>query len=172
MSYRNLVGERYGRLVVIDRSMNAGQAIRRRAVWRCVCDCGKEVIVRGDNLRHNHTQSCGCLHKERVSIAKTTHGALKGGMVFALYNTWRNMRNRCYNSRTPQYKWWGGRGIEVYWFWKEDYCIFRDWAIGAGYSVGKELHRLDNDGNYEPTNCRWVDKSEHLAIHHQLRGGE
>lgn len=127
--------------------------------WRCVCDCGNSVVVGRNNLVNGHTKSCGCLkHKE---AANKTHGQ----STTRLYYVWRNMLNRCYNEKVMDFPNYGGRGIEVCQEWKGSFQTFSDWAFANGYdSTAKRgeytLDRIETDGNYEPSNCRWATEKE------------
>lgn len=143
-------GMRFGRLTVIER---AGSNKKGNAVWLCLCDCGRYTKVRGNSLRNGQTQSCGCLAKETLGNRKMTHGGTKD----SLYTIWKSMKQRCDNSMNPAFKNYGGRGIAVCKEW-HDYDSFRKWALQSGYSQGLEIDRVDNNGDYEPDNCRWVTR--------------
>lgn len=149
----NLTGEKYGRLFVLRR---IGSDLRGNALWLCKCDCGKEATVYGYNLKNNHVQSCGCLKKERSATAHTKHG---------LYNTRLHkirdgMIQRCHNPNSHAYKWYGMRGITVCQEWRNDFQSFFEWAMTNGYSEELTIDRIDVNGNYEPSNCRWVTMKE------------
>lgn len=159
---RNLIGQRFGRLVVVgiadDHITNSGKHVKR---WRCICDCGNETIVRHGELVNGHTTSCGCYHKEIIGNINRTHGLSHKSH---LYSVWKGMKDRCYREKCKSYKNYGGRGISVCDEWRNDYKAFHDWAIANGYeekmtSGGKNIlsiDRINNDGNYEPSNCRWT----------------
>lgn len=120
--------------------------------WVCKCECGNKIIVRGNNLKFG-TKSCGCLKKENGKKQLTTHGLY----YTRLHRIWNNMKNRCNNINIKDYKNYGGRGIKVCNEW-EDFKPFYKWAINNGYGDNLTIDRINNDGNYEPNNCRWVTR--------------
>ena len=152
MKLIDLVGCRFGRLLVIKKYGHNGKAV----TWLCKCECGSEVIVRGDSLRKGATQSCGCIHREQLIDRNSTHG-LCGQR---LYNIWGCMVQRCYNSKTPCYDRYGGRGVTIYDEWRNNFQAFYDWAMTHGYKDGLTIDRIDNDEGYFPDNCRWITAKE------------
>lgn len=143
----DLVGRRVNHLVVISRE---GRDKNRNSLWKCRCDCGKEILVRGFTLRSHDIFSRGCENKRCI-----THGESKT----KLYHVWQGMKNRCSNSNYHQYYLYGGRGISVCDEWM-DYIVFKEWALSHGYQLGLTLDRINTDGNYCPENCRWVTQKE------------
>ena len=144
---KDLTGNRFGRLVVLNKSQNGK--------WLCLCDCGNKKEILTHSLTSGKTQSCGCLQKERVSTTNSKHHA-RGTR---LHNIWLGMRNRCNTPTHVRYYRYGGRGIKVCEQWGE-FINFRDWALSHGYKDNLTLDRIDNNGNYEPSNCRWVTYKE------------
>jgi len=159
MAY-DLVGQRFGRLVVIEL---CGSDKGKNRLWRCKCDCGNEKITNTHNLRSGDTQSCGCLRSEIVRDRMITHGHNCNRTRERLYGVWSGMITRTSNPNSTNYKYYGGQGISICKEWL-DYEVFRQWALENGYNENAEygrctLDRIDYTGNYNPDNCRWVDMS-------------
>lgn len=151
----DIKGKRFGKLTVLDYAYSKAC----RTYWKCKCDCGKERIALGKNLMNRNILSCGCLR------GKSTKHNLSGN---TLYNVWEGIKKRCYNTNTNEYKNYGGRGIIVCKEWCNDFKKFYDWAMVNGYKEEKlpsgknkyQIDRIDVNGNYEPSNCRWVTSKE------------
>ena len=143
----DLTDKTFGYLTVIERdgSNNDG-----RAMWLYRCKCGKEKIAMGKDLREGKITSCGCMRGK----LNRTHNKSKT----KLYKVWKSMRKRCNNKNGTGYKNYGGRGIKVCKEWQKDFVIFYKWAIDNGYKENLSIDRINNDGNYEPLNCRWADR--------------
>lgn len=145
----NLVGKRFGKLTVISREPNNKW---RETTWLCECDCGGETITTGKHLRSGHTTSCGCIRLQKA----TKHGHYKD----RLYRIHNNMIQRCHNENNKDYNRYGARNISVCDEWKNNFQAFYDWAINNGYRDDLTLDRINNNGNYEPLNCRWATMKE------------
>lgn len=153
-----MTGQRFGRLYV--DSLAGKTALKRGRpayLWHCVCDCGNEVDVIGDYLRAGNTSSCGCLKREMVAEKNYKHGKAQRGNVSPIYYVWETIIKRCENPRYHAYKDYGHRGITVCAAW-HDIDAFEKWAIANGWKKGLDIDRIDNDGNYEPGNCRFVTR--------------
>ena len=153
----DMTGQTFGKLKVIAESheryiMTNGKEV----VWICKCECGKIVHIRGSQLRNGHHKSCGCFKGEYCRKTQLRHG----WSGTHLHSIWSSMKQRCNNPNDPKYSDYGGRGISVCKEWNDSFETFKNWAIANGYEDGKghdcSIDRVDNDGNYEPGNCRWT----------------
>ena len=152
MKLIDLTGQRFGRLTVIKRN----GSIDHHAAWKCICDCGKVTTVNGKWLRSGKTTSCGCYHNELLAKRSTTHGMSKT----RLYRIWHDMKNRCFYEKDKKYSYYGGRGITICNEWKDNFEKFKAWAVANGYKENLTIDRINNNGNYDPSNCRWVTMKE------------
>lgn len=152
MKSEEMIGKRFGRLSVlkIDHRKNG------KAYFLCACDCGGHPVIEISQLKSGKTKSCGCLRREIA--AKRTH--IHGGRRTRLYKTWSNMISRCVTPTDPHYPSYGARGIRVCDEWRHDFAAFRDWALSKGYTDNLTIDRKDNDGDYKPSNCQWITRSE------------
>lgn len=148
----DLVGSTFGRLTVLGA---APRARNGKARWACRCACGKSAVSVGTNLRSGHTASCGCVKRERVSRANKTHG-LAGTRP---YKIWSGMHQRCHNPKSNSYHYYGARGISVCEEWGTFEGFLR-WLETSGYADDLSIDRVNNDGDYEPSNCRWATPLE------------
>lgn len=149
---QDLTGMRFGRLTVISRAENDKNGSPR---WNCLCDCGNSIISYGSSLRYGDAKSCGCLARELTKERNTTHGLSKS----KLHRVWANMKDRCENEFSKPFPHYGGRGIKVCEKW-HDFMSFYEWAMSNGYTDGLSIDRINVDGDYEPSNCRWATQKE------------
>lgn len=151
--FNDLTGQKFGQLTVLSAT---GKTNQGTYIWACLCDCGKESIVRSDHLTGGKTKTCGCLRDENARKRMTKHGKYKSPE----YAAWHGMQSRCYNdgSSSPRYKY---RGIKVCDRWLESFDNFYA-DMGDKPSSKHSLDRIDNDGNYTPENCRWATASQQL----------
>lgn len=154
----DISGKRFGRLVALKLSEKRSG---RKTYWECRCDCGNIKTVRTDSLKSGLIKSCGCLKKEQDKInLPNGQGRVKHGLSRErLYHIWLGMLSRCENDSNSRYQSYGGRGIKVCDTW-HDVEKFRDWAINNGYKETLSIDRIDVNGNYEPSNCRWATIKE------------
>lgn len=154
----DLIGRKFGRLTVIERAKNAKGGKSR---WLCRCSCSEqnEVIVIGTDLTRGHTQSCGCFMREQSKKYNIKHGKV----YTRLYMTWKNMKNRCNNPNSDDYRIYGAEGKTVCpeWLDKENGFInFYNWSMANGYRADLTIERIDGTKGYSPDNCRWTTAKE------------
>ena len=147
---------KYGMLTPIK---STDERYNNEVVWEFQCDCGNIKVVRADALISGATKSCGCIKKEQDKTNLTANHRHKMSGT-RIYETWQDMKRRCYNKQNARYDRYGGRGIKVCEEWLNNFQSFYDWAINNGYSDDLTIDRIDNDGNYEPSNCRWSTVKE------------
>lgn len=154
----DLTGQTFNKLTVIKRVENNKKATK----WLCKCKCGNYVEVQGSNLKNEHTKSCSCYfyEQERKRIGENNPYYKHGKTKSRLYEIWRGMKKRCYLHSHIYYKNYGGRGITICNEWLENFMNFYSWAIANGYKDDLSIDRINNNGNYEPNNCRWATAKE------------
>ena len=151
-NFKDISGQKFGRLTALYKLHNA----KGRTKWLCVCECGNLTYVDVYSLQSGNTKSCGCLHKELASKQLTTHGK-SHSRLYTIYNL---MKRRCYNVKDKRYKDYGARGIAVCDEWKDNFQAFYDWSMENGYNDNLTIDRVNNNGNYEPNNCRWTTRKQ------------
>lgn len=160
----DVIGQVFGRLTVVAiRRLPVGKIDRTMASVKC--DCGAEKTVKLDLLKRGKTRSCGCLQKELASARRTTHGLSS----HPLHVVWVGMIGRCHNKGNSKFKQYGERGISVCGEWRNDFQSFYDFSIKNGWHFGLQIDRIDNNGNYQPSNCRFVTCKENMANTRLLR---
>lgn len=156
---KDITGQKFGRLTVLNRTESTSIA-NREVKWMCKCDCGNYKAVFGGELRSGNTSSCGCFKIESIKRVNTTHGncTRKNGQTTE-YKSWSGMKERCYNKNNNNYPDWGGRGITVCDRWLHSFNNFLE-DMGKKPTTKHSIDRINNDGNYEPSNCRWAEKKQ------------
>ena len=148
----DLTGQPFGRLIVIRE---CGRAKNGGVLWLCKCECGREVVVSGDNLRRENTKSCGCLRLERITTHDCAHEPW--------YSTYKAMMQRCGHwegASERQLNDYRDRGITVCELWQKSPLDFGEWLLAHGWREGLQIDRIDNDKGYSPDNCRVVTCKE------------
>ena len=152
-STKNHVDLKYGKLTVWSQWVTAP---KYRLMGFCKCDCGREKIVRISHLVDGAIVSCGCVSRENTRRINLSHGQCRKNHM---YDVWKSMKQRCVNPKNWGYHNYGGRGINVCDRWMES---FENFISDVGYppSPGMSIDRINNDGNYEPSNIRWATRKE------------
>lgn len=152
----NLIGRRFDRLEVLGA---AGTSSHGKSLWLVCCTCGSSpFVVIGSQLTFGKTRSCGCLQQESVIARNTDHGAAVRGDLLPEYRIWAHIIDRCTNPRNKMWSYYGGRGITVCDRWRNFKLFYAD--MGSRPSDTHSIDRKNNNGNYEPDNCRWATSYE------------
>lgn len=152
----DLTGQRFGRLVALKWVSTNNQG---NSEWLCRCDCGNNIVVNSQRLKIGKTKSCGCLASE-LTIKRNKDNSKYETRNNRIYRIYYGMKSRCYNKNDNHYPGWGGRGIRICNEWLNSFDNFQTWALSNGYSEKLSIDRINNDGNYEPSNCRWATAKE------------
>lgn len=147
---KDIVGKRFGKLVVLDEYIKSESP--RGTKWKCLCDCGNETFVYRGKLTIGHTKSCGCTNRK-----------YKGLSNHKLYSVYANMKDRCYNESNHAFHNYGGKGIKLCQEWYDDFIVFYNWAMSNGYKEGLTIERVNSKKDYCPENCEWITKSENTT---------
>lgn len=162
MNNQDMIGKRYGRLIVISQASNNKN---KTIEFDCICDCGNKCKANKYRLLNGQKQSCGCLHKEQLTERNKNTAKYKGessteyDRILRIYGA---MKHRCYNKNDERYNDYGGRGIIICDEWLNDYFKFKEWALNNGYKDNLSIDRVNVNGNYEPSNCRWCTQKEQM----------
>lgn len=155
----DLVGQQFSELTVIkfDQELSTN---KKENYWICKCNCGNEEFfsVSGHKLRSGKKQRCQLCTNKKISESQKQHGM----KYTKIYSLWNSMKQRCDYPKTNGYDNYGGRGIKVCEDWKNSFVEFYEWSLNHGYIEGLSIDRIDNYGNYEPNNCRWVTNKEQM----------
>ena len=151
-AFNNLTGKKFGKWTVLERVENSNSKQTR---WLCQCDCGEKGIVHADSLKNGRSASCGCLKAQKLSLRAKTHGQSNTPE----FTSWVSMLSRCYNPNRDVYPYYGGRGITVCDRWKDSFENFYT-DMGPRPEKNFSIDRINPDGNYEPSNCRWATTVE------------
>lgn len=150
-SFKDFSGLKFNNLTVLEP---IGQDYRFKTIWKCKCDCGAITNVISSDLKNGRKKSCGCL-KLKTSSEEYNYKNQK-----RLYTIYYGMKARCYKPTSPKYKDYGARGITICQEWLDSFKAFCKLAYANGYAPDLSIDRIDNDGNYEPANCRWANSKQ------------
>ena len=160
----NLVDKRFGKLVVLSFEEKPDK--KRNIVWNCKCDCGNLTQAVSSELKSGRKRSCGCLHSEVVSETSAKHGHTRNKKFSPTYISWASMLTRCKNKNASNFKHYGGRGISVCGRWES----FENFLEDMGERPeGKSIDRINVNGNYEPSNCKWATQTEQVANRRKMK---
>lgn len=166
-----LTGQQFGYLKVLREVERPAYATRRQrcSFWLCLCECGKQAIFPGGDLNSGNNKHCGCKTHELFVKAHLTHGHATGGKLSSEYYSWQGMIARCTNPKNKAYRHYGGRGIEVCERWRFSFETFLS-DMGRKPNPSLTIERINNDGHYEPANCKWASRSEQMRSRWKAMG--
>lgn len=162
--FTDLVGKNFGYLTVLKKT---NKKCATSIIWLCKCRCGNLIEVPTSRLKSGNTKSCGCLRYEKLKKANTKHGLTDT----RIYNIWKGIKRRCNNPKCKGYKYYGAKGIKICDRWNNNFIEFYNWALKNGYNDTLTIDRIDNNGNYEPNNCRWAtykEQTNNMTTNHIL----
>jgi hypothetical protein len=154
----NMTGQKFGRLTVLEFSHHS--KVQHQSYWKCKCDCGKEIIAIRSNLVRGFSKSCGCLRSEITSKRSKTIFTTHNLSNTRIYSIWSGMIRRCEYPTNRIFKYYGAKGIKVCEEWHDTHK-FIEWSNANGYTDTLTIDRIENKGNYEPSNCQWITKEAH-----------
>ncbi len=163
---KEMIGKKYGRLSVTgfeSIKIKGKNRTNNRIYLFCKCDCGAEVRIRKDGVLSGVVVSCGCNRNEKAHFSGLKHArsCITHGMTKTrIYGIWKGMRKRCNYKKAKDFHNYGGRGIKVCSEWENSFIAFKDWAFQNGYADNLTIDRINVNGNYEPSNCRWITMAE------------
>ena len=155
--YAELSGKRFGKLLVLYR-VNQTEDGDHAPLWKCQCDCGNTVKVKSGNLMSGKTNSCGCIKREKTSLLGRSR-RIYSATEKRLHSIWTDMLRRCENPSNKDFHNYGARGITVFNEW-HNFESFKAWSFENGYASNLSIDRIDVDGGYSPSNCRWATVME------------